>query len=240
MDEYEKKSKRKSKKKKEKKSMFTKKSKKVNSGEANSGEEVTTTRLRSATEATIDELTDEELQALHDFRDSWLNVIQYVQKNRGRRHIEGNPDFMWAIPTEVLKKHIFLKVLSKKMRENYATELELRDRFPEIQHRITRHIRGIPSYDFYANEEYIESFAMETKSLKNYMRGKMQVSGEDFALAHAGAWNWFKRYFCGVANESLDVVFPEIRGIVSKPYVFFLFLPRLSFFKFIHTHIYII
>lgn len=210
-------SKKKKKKKGERKSMFSKKK----AGdkpkeEAELGEDgLPKTRLRSATQASIDELTDEELQALHDFRDSYLNVIQFVQKNRGRRHIEGNPDFLWAIPTEVIKKHILLKVLSRKMREFFATELELRERFPEIQQRIKRNIRGIPSYDFYANEEYIESFAMETKSLKNYLRGKIQVSGEDYALAHAGVWNWFKRYFCGVANESLDVVFPEIRDELS-------------------------
>jgi hypothetical protein len=216
-DDYDPKSKKKKKKKKKgaRGSIFGGSKKKKNKDEENEEEAHAVTRLRSATQVSMEDMTEEELHVLHDFRIKWLERTQYVQTHRGHRHIEGNPDFVWAIPTEELTKHLFLKVLSKKVLENYETELHLRQKFPDFHEKINRHIRGVPSYDFFANEDYIEAFAMETKSIKNYFRGKMQVSGEDFALAHAGVWNWIKKHFLGIAREELDVVFPEIRDELS-------------------------
>ena len=42
----------------------------------------------------------------YDFRDRWLTVCEYVSANRGRRLIEGNADYLWCIPTDIMRLQV--------------------------------------------------------------------------------------------------------------------------------------
>ena len=76
-----------------------------------------------------------------------------------------------------------------------------------------RVLQGLSSYDFRANEEYTEAFAMDSKSLRSYERGKMQVSGEDYELAQ-GMGKLFEAMHLG-AGDHLDVVYPNVNDDLS-------------------------
>jgi len=155
-------------------------------------------------------LSDAEYEEMKEFREKWLTVCEFVQQNRGRRLIEGNGDFLWSIPDDVMKGHVYARVLNRSVRTAFVQELEFRKRYPDTAKRLTRMIQGITTFDFYGNSDYAESFALSSKSIKAYMRGKIQVSGDDFELAHRGCFNWCKRNLLGMTDR-LDVVFPEIR-----------------------------
>ena len=65
------------------------------------------------------------------------------------------------------------------MLQLYQEELNFRKQFPSSSARVSRVLQGLSTYDFSGNEQYTEMFALDSKSLRAYKRGKMQVSGED-------------------------------------------------------------
>ena len=72
-------------------------------------------------------------------------------------------------------------------------ELAFREKYPELYARVTRRLQGLISYDLNANDEYLEAFALDSRSMKEYTRGNIQASGEDFELAQRGFLNYMKR-----------------------------------------------
>ncbi len=142
------------------------------------------------------------------FRDDWLTTCEFIHKNRGRRKIEGNADYMWSIPTELIVKHIHLDVLQKEMLSMYRNELAFRDEHPELYARVTRRLQGLISYDVYANDDYLEAFALDSRAMKEYSRGNIQASGEDFELAQRGCVNGILRFMLGA--PPLAAVFPDL------------------------------
>jgi len=153
-----------------------------------------------------------------DFRDRWLTLCEFVQAHRGRRKVEGNPDYLWAIPSDILTLHVNRNVMSHEMLALFSKELAFRKRNPALYARVTRRLQGIVSYDYNANEDYIDAFALDSKSMRNYLRGNMQVSGEDYELAQKGFWNTLKA--CILGPRPLDAIFPDISrdvaGIVAR------------------------
>ena len=106
------------------------------------------------------------------------------------------------------------KYLGFDVRKLFEQELKFRKAYPATAARVKRVLQGLSSYDFRANEEYTEAFAMDSKSLRSYERGKMQVSGEDYELLHKGWANYLKRCIFG-ASDHLDVVYPNINDDLS-------------------------
>lgn len=46
-----------------------------------------------------------------------------------------------------------------------------------------QHAQSLLSYDLRANPEYTEAFALDSKSIREYLKGHMTVSGEEFQIA---------------------------------------------------------
>jgi len=109
-------------------------------------------------------------------------VCEYIREHKGKRKIEGNADLMWAIPTDILVKHLHLGLMGQEMLGMYAKEIAFRKHHPSLNKRVRRKLQGIPSYDYNVNEEYIVAFALDSKAIHEYKRGNMQVSGEDYEV----------------------------------------------------------
>lgn len=143
-----------------------------------------------------------------DFRDRWLSMCEFIQVNRGHRAIEGNADYIWSIPTEDMTFQIHKGVLSVEMLAMFQKEIIFRKKHPELYSRVTRRLQGIMSYDYNANEEYVEAFALDSKSIKNFKRGNIQVSGADYELAQRGIVNTVIKTLFGA--RPLGISFPDI------------------------------
>mmetsp|Transcript_21 Transcript_21/g.39 ORF Transcript_21/g.39 Transcript_21/m.39 type:complete len:1400 (+) Transcript_21:55-4254(+) len=80
--------------------------------------------------------------------------------------LEGNPPFIEAIETEILNLQIGLELIDEDILEKYKAEISRRAqpgyRAPE------RSINILESYDFEANQEYIQAFASDATSIMNY------------------------------------------------------------------------
>jgi hypothetical protein len=154
----------------------------------------------------------------YDFRDRWLSMCEFIQANRGHRAIEGNADYIWSIPSEEMTYQIHKGVLSVEMLAMFQKELNFRKKHPELHLRVTRRLQGLVSFDYNANEEYVEAFALDSKSLKNFKRGNIQVSGADYELAQRGIVNYL--ISCIAGPRPLGTSFPDIQrdvhGIVAR------------------------
>jgi len=103
--------------------------------------------------------------------------------------------------------------MSNEMLGMYAKELEYRKKYPELYARVTRRLQGIVSYDYNANEDYVEAFALDSKAMKSYKRGTIQVSGEDYELSQRGLLKYCAR--CILGPSALGTVFPDISRDIS-------------------------
>jgi len=130
------------------------------------------------------------------FRVAYLSRCDQVRKSREKRvaggreggagegedrSCEGNADFLWSIPTEMLTSHLHSSVLQPEVLNRFEAELEFRSQHPKAFNTlIDRKLRGLLTYDYNGNEAYLSAFALDSKSMKAYLRGNLQVSGDDF------------------------------------------------------------
>lgn len=82
-------------------------------------------------------------------------------------------DVSWGL--QLMTYHIHKAVLSVEMLTLFQKELAFRKEHPELWARVTRRLQGNLSFDYNANGDYLDAFALDSKSIKNFRRGNIQV-----------------------------------------------------------------
>jgi hypothetical protein len=56
----------------------------------------------------------------YDFRDKLLSLCDFISRNRGQSGIEGNADYIWSIPSDIMTQHLHANVMSQDILSSYV------------------------------------------------------------------------------------------------------------------------
>lgn len=91
---------------------------------------------------------------------------------------EGNPPFIEAISSEILGLQANLHLINRNIVEKYRNELDRRTSLKANYEPPERCISILETYNFEANQEYIQSFASDSSSIQAYRAKRRRQSDE--------------------------------------------------------------